>query len=376
MKISDKHNQTILKDKEIDEEVEISKCTNCTIENVKFSQRVEVSACEVLKIMKCDFTYNKNDTTMLTLKNCVKSEVTKCDFHDKDTYGLLIKLIGEDTKDNVIQGCKFYKFKYDGNENAEPIRIGDSRLSGCIFNTTVRYCHFDNLQADVETVSIKSCGNTLEYNKHENCRSSFVIRHGGLNKIRNNLFIGSGGIRVYGDNNEITGNYHQNNSNESKPPLIIANGTLEDDPNFESEGKPKGNEGCGHAVYARTKNNIIRDNIYENCEGVCVNWGWKKYELDEEDRKEKDCNGKKYKLKEKISPTKNTFENNIIVSDDNGNEESSLVVFKEAEPNSNTFGGNQLYGKKSKKGDLPEDAITELSKKPEIKIPNVGPDAL
>ena len=53
----------------------------------------------------------------------------------------------------------------------------------------------------------------------------FVIRHGGFNKIRNNLFIGSGGIRVYGsDSNEIRGNYHKNNSSSEKPPLVIAMG--------------------------------------------------------------------------------------------------------------------------------------------------------
>jgi hypothetical protein len=173
----------------------------------------------------------------------------------------MIKIIGGKSKDNVIEGCKFYKFDYDGEENAEPVRIGDSRLSHCSFNTTIKYCHFDHLKADVETVSVKSCGNVLENNKHENCRSSFVIRHGGYNKIRNNLFIGSGGIRVYGEGNEIRGNYHENNSSSDKPPLIIGNGSFENDPNFEFNGGPRkkdeeGEEGCGHAVYARAKNNV------------------------------------------------------------------------------------------------------------------------
>ena len=229
-KFSNKHNETILVDDTInDEPVKLKNCSGC-------------------RIVNCDFSYNEADTTMLILSNCVRCVVSRCKFHDKDTPGLFIKIEGEKSKDNVIEGCRFSKFTYDGEENAEPIRIGGSQFSGCWFNTNVRHCHFNHLEADVETVSIKSCGNVLENNRHEDCKSSFVIRHGGFNKIRNNLFIGSGGIRVYGDSNEITGNYHKNNNNSKKPPLIISNGNLENDPNFDHKGKPSGEDGCSHAA--------------------------------------------------------------------------------------------------------------------------------
>jgi hypothetical protein len=367
----DRSNETLLINEKInDKPVKVRDCTDC-------------------KIVKCDFSYNEKDQTMLTLENCVRCTVSECDFHDKDTYGLMIKIIGEKSKDNVIEGCKFSEFEYDGDENAEPVRIGDSRLSGCEFNTIIRYCHFDGLKADVETVSIKSCGNVLENNKHENCRSSFVIRHGGSNKIRNNLFIGSGGIRVYGDSNEIRGNYHENNSSSEKPPLIIANGSLENDPNFKDSGGPRGGEGCGHAVYARTKNNVIEGNTYDNCEVTCVDWGYKTHKCDPEKDKDdtgkklfckRQCGEKEYKLntidKEPLHPINNSFINNTIMADDEKKEPTTLL---ECSPetkilDNNVFRGNKLYN--AKPGDVPEGATEDLPSKPIIAKPDAGPEHL
>jgi Chondroitinase B len=350
MEISNKSNETILVDKTITQEsVKIKNCTDC-------------------KIVNCDFSFKKEDETMLTLSNCVGCVVSKCKFHDKDTSGLFIKIEGEKSKDNVIEGCHFSDFTItqeyskhykethgkDKNLNAEPIRIGGSQFSGCFFNTTIRFCHFDHLEADVETVSIKSCGNVLENNKHEDCKSSFVIRHGGLNKIQNNLFIGSGGIRVCGDSNEIIGNYHQNNDSSRFPPLIISNGNLENDPNFDSEGKPSGKEGSSHAAYARAKNNLLEGNTYDNCVGTCVIWARKKED-------------------QKLIPTKNKFRNNAIIADEADTDSTLLVLFLEAEIADNLFETNQLYGENAKRGDIPQEAIKTLSTRPEIKMPDVEP---
>jgi hypothetical protein len=358
-KISGENNKTILMNETIEgKPVVIEGCTDC-------------------KIVNCDFSFNKEDETMLTLKNCIRCVVSKCKFHDKDTAGLFLKIAGDKSKDNIIEGCHFSEFtiteeerkRYkkthdDKNLNAEPIRIGGSQFSGCRFNTTIRFCHFDHLKADVETVSIKSCGNILENNKHEDCESSFVVRHGGLNKIRNNLFIGSGGIRVYGNGNEITGNYHKNNDNREKPPLIISNGNLENDPNFDSEGKPIGEEGCTHAAYARAENNLIEGNTYDNCKGTCIVWGYKMY--DEE--KKKKCNGKKYTLKGPIPPTKSKFRNNSIIADD---EDSTLLKFSQtAVVADNVFEANKLFGENAKRGHMPQEAIERLSTRPEIKMPD------
>ena len=358
-------NKTLLVDKKIDDEpLKVINCTNC-------------------KIVNCDFSFNKENETMLTLDNCVGCVVSKCKFHDKDTAGLFLKIAGDKSKDNIIEGCDFSEFTITEKErkrfkethdkknlNAEPIRIGGSQFSGCRFNTTIRFCHFDHLKADVETVSIKSCGNTLENNLHEDCESNFTIRHGGFNFIRNNVFKGSGGIRVIGDGNEIAGNYHQNNSSSKYPPLTVSNGTIEVDPNFDNEGKPHDSEGCSHHAYARSKNNKIESNIYENCEERCVLWG-KERTVSNDDRGEKKCKGKKYKLTEGFLPTKNKFRNNILIGD---NKESLLLRLDEgAKLADNVFEANKLFGEKAKRGDMLQEAIENLSSRPEIKIPDAGP---
>lgn len=318
-----------------DEEVKVEECIDCSIVN-------------------CDFSFNKTDKTMLTLSNCVRCTVSKCKFHDKDTKGLFIKIVGDKTKDNVIEDCEFWNHTFNKENGGEPMRIGGSEFSGCKFNTIIRNCHFHDLKSDVETISIKSCGNVIENNKHEDCKSSITIRHGGFNKIRNNLFIGSGGIRVFGDGNEITGNYHKNNHSTKFPPLIVSNGSVEKDPNFDEEGNPIGKKGSSHAAYARVKNNLIEGNTYDNCDGICIMWG----------RKKKD--------NQKLPPIKGSIIKDNIIVDDDDTDSIFLVCSGEAKLEDSRCEANQLFGRNAKRGDILEQAIKILDARPEIKLPAVG----
>jgi hypothetical protein len=333
--IENEHNKTILVDKKFtDEGVKIEDCEGCRIE-------------------KCDFSYDEHDKTMLTLKNCVNCVVSNCEFHDKKKEGLFLKITGEKSQGNVIEHCTFRDHKFPGDNGGEPIRIGNSDLSGCWFNTTVRRCVFRNLTGDPETVSIKSCGNVLENNEHEDCKSNFTIRHGGFNKIRNNKFKGSGGIRVFGDGNEITGNYHQDNNSDKFPALALWKGSVDRDPNFVSDGKPSGKQANDtHDAYARAINNLIEGNTYENCEEVCVRWG------------------KNTKDSQTRIPKNNKFRNNTLIADDG--KDSDFIRFDDADVEDNKFEDNQMYGKNAKPGDIPQEAIKKLSAKPEIKIPQAG----
>jgi hypothetical protein len=240
---------------------------------------VMVERMENYTIRDRDFSYDKDSEEegggegMLVLKNCKNVTVLNCKFHDKSTKGNFITLLGPDSKENTIDQCEFWNHIFSSENGGEPIRIGNSSTSGCEFKTTIKYCYFHDLRADEETVSIKSCGNILQNNRHENCKSSFTIRHGGSNIIKNNVFIGSGGIRAYGENNRITDNVHINNNNgedDKYQPLRIDNGNLEDDPNFDR----RCGDGCSHAVYARAKNNTIEGNTYYNCKDACVYWGF------------------------------------------------------------------------------------------------------
>ncbi len=238
--------------------VELDVPNNGTIKGKNFNNGQSLTGRHNIKIINCTFSSDEADENLLELRDCVGCVILKCKFQGKHTSGLALLIDGANSKNNKIVGCTFsdltlsdeykkkFKEKHGKAVNAEPIRLGGSPLSGCWFGTTVSWCLFDKLAADVETVSIKSCGNVLENNVHNNCKSNITIRHGGCNKIRNNVFIGSGGIRVYGFKNEIMGNYHKNNYNKNKPALTMENGTWQDDPNFNNKCEPPVNNTGEH----------------------------------------------------------------------------------------------------------------------------------
>lgn len=246
MEISGKSGQVILKDKTLRETVTVKNCKDCTIDG-------------------CDFVYDRTDTSNLTLSNCQRCKVINSKFHDKSTKGLFLRIIGADTKDNIIEGNEFWNHTFSKENGGEPVRLGNSDVSGCNFNTIVRKNTFHDLRSDVETISIKSCGNTIEDNDFENNQSMITIRHGGYNKIINNRFVGKGGIRVLGAGNEVKNNYFKNNQDDRWIPITIEYGNTERDPNFTADNKPIGKEGKSHAMYAQVNGGEITDNKFENC---------------------------------------------------------------------------------------------------------------
>jgi hypothetical protein len=318
-------------------------------------------------------------------------------------------MVGKKSEANLIDHCTFRDHRYPGENGGEPIRIGNSEDSGYWFNTTVQYCYFHDLGGDPETVSIKSCGNVLKNNVHKNCKSSFAIRHGGANTIQDNLFVGYGGIRIHGNTNKILRNLHMNNDyikykdNKYKPPLIIDNGNIENDLNFDDAGQPREKtaeyQGCSHSAYARAKNNTIEGNTYHNCDGPCTVWGYKM--RNDKNNTTKKCNGKEHPLNGPIHAKSNTFSNNTLVVDD-GHGDSIFVAFTDEldeylkdlekelknkrdgdmagnmfkDKEDNTFKDNQLFGEKAKSGNLPEEVIKKTPSKPPINMPDVDQAAL
>src|SRR5215213_5899841 len=202
--------------------------TDLVIEGKTFdTEGLTLKDCKRVTVKNCDFSYNKTDTDMLYLSNCQDCTIQNNKFHDKSTKGLGIKATGASTKNIIIEANEMYKLTYSDSNGGEPIRLGNSDFSGCFFNCIVRNNYFHDLAADPETISVKSCGNIIENNRHENCKSSFVVRHGGLCTIRNNQFKGEGGIRIYGFGNKITGNHFKDNQSSKFPPITLGAGTAE-----------------------------------------------------------------------------------------------------------------------------------------------------
>ena len=133
--------------RKINDEEEISGEKNKTIlENQTFTEPVKISDCENCQIVNCDFSSNE-PKTMLHLSDCRGCTVSKCKFHDKDTVGCTLKIDGEKTKDNIVEDCDWWDLSYDEGNGGEPVRLGNSRVSHLIYNTTVKRCSFKNLKA-------------------------------------------------------------------------------------------------------------------------------------------------------------------------------------------------------------------------------------
>jgi hypothetical protein len=333
--IENKRNERISLEGPISERVVLRNCTGCRIENETFR-------------------FNGRGD-MLQLRNCVDCKVLRCTFRGKNRKGNFIHIQGKDSRDNLIEGCSFLNHTFNEGNGGEAIIVGDNVWSGCRFKTTIRKCEFINCRGDDEIVSIKSCDNVFENNRIDTeCDGNITIRHGGFNKILNNVFEGSaGGIRVYGNHNEIRGNYHKNNNNGnlSRRPLLIENGDEPFDaniPNGEPIGEPGEDE--DYDGYASVRNNRIEDNIYENCRGIIVVWG-------REDEDEK--------------PQGNTFSSNTLIADNDAN--SEFVSFENANRNQNTFEDNKMFGRNARRGDLRESEVQRLDTRPEIPIPDAGP---
>ncbi len=335
-------NKTIpLSGDDLKEKVVLENCTNCKIEGETFTFNKKGNVLTLLDCNDCkiiDCTFKDKDTTgdMLSLEDCENCKVTGCTFQNKKAKGNFIHVRGANSKRNRIEGCTFRDHKFTGKNGGEAIIIGLDVYTGCRFKTFVRECKFINCSGDPEMVSIKSCDNELEGNTiKDSTRGNFTIRNGGFNKIIENTFIGSGGIRVLGDGNEITGNTHKNNDNKKFPPLSIENGNIENDENFRN-GKPIDRKGKGTDLYARAKNNTIEDNTYENCKGVCVVWG---------------------KANRPDKPRGNKFRKNTLIAN---SVDSTFLEFDnkaEEDKNKNTFEDNKMNGSRAKRGDLPEGAI-------------------
>jgi len=323
-----------------DGELTFEGCKGLQIIGFFFRLPFTMDDCRECNVAYCDLQYDKAETDVFNLKDGIANVMQKCKFHDKKTKGLFLKIHGEKTRDNIIESSEFWGHTFNKENGGEPVRVGNSSVGHIFFNTTFRYCHFHDLKADVETISIKSCGNHIYRCLHENNESSIVVRHGHTNTIEECVFRGSGGIRVYGKDNKILRNHLSDNRSEKFPPLTLVNGDRENE---------RGT-GDSHADYTQVRNNEIIGNVFVNCTPICVIWG-----RDNGDRK--------------FKPTQNKFLDNIIIAE--GEVKSKALEFSAgAAVGNNGFANNVIYGNVNR-GDLPESGCKVVTQKPEVKIPEV-----
>lgn len=99
-----------------------------------------------------------------------------------------------------------------GSNGGETLRIGTSQYAETLSKTRVENNYFENVEGEVEIISVKSGGNIIRGNIFSASRGAVTLRHGDGNLVENNVFFGkgrahSGGIRVINRNQIVRNNY-------------------------------------------------------------------------------------------------------------------------------------------------------------------------
>jgi poly(beta-D-mannuronate) lyase len=151
-------------------------------------------------------------------------EVDYNTFQNKNAMGrfLAIRGTGKQIAERLnIHHNYFNNFTSQGGKNgAEAFQFGLSGFSLSTSNSIVEYNLFENCAGENELISVKASGVTLRYNTVRACPAQFTLRHGNKSVVRGNYFINTPGLRIFGDDHLITGNYFEN----CKPAITIGNG--------------------------------------------------------------------------------------------------------------------------------------------------------
>ena len=117
-----------------------------------------------------------------------------------------------------------------GKNGGETIRIGTSSRSMQDSFTMVEFNLFHRTDGEHEIISSKSGHNTFQYNTFHEAQGALTLRHGNHAVIRQNYFLGggqpgTGGVRVIGEDHEVSHNYFDHlQGDSSRASLSVMNG--------------------------------------------------------------------------------------------------------------------------------------------------------
>lgn len=151
-------------------------------------------------------------------------EIDHNTFQNKNAMGrfLAIRGTGKQIAEKLnIHHNYFNNFASQGGKNgAEALQFGLSGFSLSTSNSVVAYNLFEQCAGENELISVKASGVTLCYNTIRNCPAQFTLRHGNKSMVYGNYFVNTPGLRIFGDDHFIVGNYFEN----CKPAITIGNG--------------------------------------------------------------------------------------------------------------------------------------------------------
>ncbi len=215
-------------------------------------------------------TDNSERWVMIYGKN---NKVDHCYFANKTAGGVLMMVNLDNTnstENNHIIECNFfgYRQKFEPGNNAETIRLGDSKTSQSSSKTIVRNNFFYTCDGEAEVVSIKSCDNLITQNIFYESAGSVVCRHGNRNTVDGNVFIGNdkkncGGVRVINKGQQIRNNFFQEIAGTgSRSALSIMMGIFEV-PTSSTDTEKEPLNSYHHVTEA-----VVNNNTFINCKNI------------------------------------------------------------------------------------------------------------
>lgn len=204
----------------------VSGATYVTIKGFKFTHKSKKAKTDGGSSF-CRWTQNIFETTGdgedLTIAGS-DHEIDYNTFQNKNAMGrfLAIRGTGKQIAERLsIHHNYFNNYVSQGGKNgAETLQFGLSGFSLSTSNSVVEYNLFEQCAGENELISVKASGVTLRYNTIRDCPAQFTLRHGNKSMVYGNYFINTPGLRIFGDDHIIAGNYFEG----CKPAITIGNG--------------------------------------------------------------------------------------------------------------------------------------------------------
>ncbi|WP_240966118.1 polysaccharide lyase 6 family protein [Pseudoflavitalea sp. G-6-1-2] len=146
------------------------------------------------------------------LINGSDQEVDHCTFQNKNSLGkfIIVRGTGSQIAERLhIHHNYFYKQAQQTGNGNETIQFGLSGFSLSNTNSIVEYNLFEECAGENELLSVKASQLTVRYNTIRNCPAQFTLRHGNRCEVYGNYFLNTPGLRIFGDDHKIYGNYFE-----------------------------------------------------------------------------------------------------------------------------------------------------------------------
>jgi len=189
------------------------------INGFKITQKVKSNCFKIessnnIRVTNCYFDPHEDGSKSYWLYVTGESKYIRIDhneFNTKYDEGCFIVVYGpsDGISQYVTIDHNYFKGHYfTGSNGGEAIRYGDSKRQNYPSHAIIEHNLFEECNGDPEVISVKSTNLTVRWNTLRECNGSIVLRHGDSCNVYGNFIMnGHGGIRFYGDNQKIIGNY-------------------------------------------------------------------------------------------------------------------------------------------------------------------------